>query len=79
MLSRSEAEEIIEKTFPKARIKSPVDYKGAYVFGVFDDTDEFEGDMDPFYSVDKTTGQVSDFSLFYDIDTKDLSLFTSED
>lgn len=49
-------------------IKSCVLYKNLYIFCVINDDDPIEGDLDPFYSVNVSTGECRDFSIITDID-----------
>lgn len=67
MLNFEEASKAVLKEVP-GKIKSAVLYKGKYIFQVIDDSDPIEGSMDPFYSVDDTTGKVEGFSIITDID-----------
>lgn len=47
------------------------DYKEKYIFVIFTD-DPDEGIFDPFYSVDKETGEFSDYSIFEDGNPNDI-------
>lgn len=67
MLSTQEATNIITQNLPNGRIQGVVSYKNLYLFQVFTDR-PFEEEMDPFYSVDKDTGEFSDFSIITDGD-----------
>lgn len=65
MLSKEQATDIVEKTFPTGRINSSIEYQGLYVFQVFQE-DPNEGRMDPFFSVNQETGELRDFSVLTD-------------
>lgn len=67
MLSINDAKKIAKKNIPDGRIISFIVYNGLYVFKVFTD-DEYEGQMDPFYSVNIETGEFRDFSILTDGD-----------
>lgn len=71
MLKLNQAIDIIKKNIPDGKIQLAIEYNGLYVFQVFTD-DEFEGQMDPFYSVNKETGEFSDFSIITDGDISEL-------
>ena len=71
MIDFVEAERIIKQEFPEATIPSFISYGNVFVFIVFF-SDPDEGIFDPFYSVDKTTGEVSEFSVLTDGDFDDI-------
>lgn len=71
MLNELEAMKIVRSAFPESRIEKPIDYRGIYLFQVFG-TDPLEGDQDPFFSVDKQTGELRDFSVITDGDPKEI-------
>lgn len=71
MIDFVEAERIIKQEFPEATIPSFISYGNVFVFMVFS-SDPDEGIFDPFYSVDKTTGEVAEFSVFTDGDFDDI-------
>lgn len=48
------------------KITGAVLYRNLYVFRIMDDNDPLEGEMDPFYSVDTSTGIVAEFSVLTD-------------
>lgn len=75
MLSLMEAEKVVSKNFPTGKIQKVVEYKELFVFLIF--SDEFlEGEMDPYYSVNRETGKFEEFSLITDGDMNELtSLF----
>lgn len=75
MLNIQEAEKIVYEVFPKGKIQAVVSYKDLYLFQVFTDR-PFEENWDPFYSVNKATGEFRDFSVITDGNTSELvSLF----
>ena len=71
MIDLVEAERIIKQEFPEATIPSFISYGNVFVFMVFS-SDPDEGIFDPFYSVDKTTGEVAEFSVLTDGDFDDI-------
>jgi hypothetical protein len=73
MLSELEATTIVRKAFPDSRIEPPIDYRGVYLFMVFNDDDPLEGDQDPFFSVEQSTGELRDFSIITDGDPQEIT------
>ena len=71
MLTSKQATQIVEGFLPGWKIQSYVEYKDLYLFKVFND-DPYEGEMDPFFSVNKKTGEFLDFSIFTDGDMSEL-------
>lgn len=65
MLSIQEATRVIKKNLPKGSVQSSITYGNLFVFQVFHD-DPDEGMMDPFFSVDKTSGEFAEFSILTD-------------
>lgn len=47
---------------PGSKLMRTVEYGNLFIFHI-NGPDPVEGDLDPFFSVDKTTGAFSDFSL----------------
>jgi hypothetical protein len=74
MLNVNDAEVLIKKKLPNGRIQKSIEYNGLYIFQVFFD-DEIEGIIDPFYSINKSTGEFNGFSLFLNNNYKILELF----
>lgn len=72
MLNVSDAAKLIHKEFPDGKIQSYIEYRGLYIFQVFS-SDPLEGEMDPFFSVDPTTGELRDFSIITDGNTAEIS------
>jgi hypothetical protein len=70
MLTSEQATQVIRKVFPDSDldVAGPVDYQSVYLFRVIDTSDPLEGAWDPFFSVDKKTGEVRDFSIITDGD-----------
>lgn len=60
-MTEVEARELLKKFLPNGKIQKSIFYRGLYVFIVFTD-DVYEGDLDPYYSVNPKTGEVRDFS-----------------
>lgn len=71
MLSELEAVTIIRAEFSDSRIEKPIDYRGVYLFQVFV-ADPLESGQDPFFSVDKQTGELRDFSVLTDGNPKEI-------
>jgi hypothetical protein len=61
----TEAKNRLLKTYPNLDIKEVRDYKGLYVFTALDPDDKgfmkMDLQLDPFYSVDKQTGELLNF------------------
>ena len=75
MLDIKEATKIVQKALPGWKIQAHVDYKNLYLFQVFSNEPE-EEEFDPFFSVNKETGEFSDFSIITDGNTSEIiSLF----
>jgi hypothetical protein len=74
MFSVQEATEIVRKAIPNGKIQWQTDYQDLYLFQVFTD-DPFEEEMDPFYSVNKETGEFRDFSILTDGNAEIAALF----
>lgn len=75
MISIPEAINIVHENHPDGKIKNYVTYKNLYLFMVFNNR-PFEEEMDPFFSVDKETGEFKEFSILTDGDTSEIvSLF----
>lgn len=71
MLSELDATKIVKSVFSDSRIEKPIDYRGVYLFQVFG-TDPLEGGQDPFFSVNKQTGELRDFSVITDGDPREI-------
>lgn len=65
MLNFEEAKKVVKENIPKGKIQKAILYDNLYVFMVFMN-DEFEGQMDPYYSVNINTGEFRDFSIITD-------------
>lgn len=78
MLSKPEAIDIAKKHYPSGKVNLVVEYRGLYLLQIFGDLGEESG-MDPFFSVDKETGEFEDFSILHDGDISEISdLFLKE-
>ena len=67
MITKEEATKCIEQALPEYTVKlGPVVYKNLYLFSLYNDG--FGGELDPFYSVNRSTGFVSGFSIEYQYD-----------
>jgi|tagenome__1003787_1003787.scaffolds.fasta_scaffold20648247_2 hypothetical protein len=63
MLNEAEALKVAMKRMaPGSKHIKTVPYKNLFVFHI-NGPDPVEGNLDPFFSVDKTTGAFSDFSI----------------
>lgn len=67
MLTVEEAKVVIQQNLPDGEVKGVIDWDGSWLFSVFMD-DPDEGDLDPFYAVNKRTGAFSGFSIVGDQD-----------
>ncbi len=72
MLSLSDATDVVKAHFPKAQIRAGVPYRNDYVFVVYPSNTR-ESFFDPYYAVDKNTGEFRDFSIFTDADPEELT------
>ena len=63
--SINQAIKIAKQHMPDGEIQQVVEYRNLYVFIIYT-PDPYEGQMDAFYSVDKETGQFSDFAYLED-------------
>ena len=76
MLNGREATDIVVKAFPTGDIQAYVGYENLFIFQIFS-KDPGEEEMDPFYSVNRETGEFRDFSVITDGDTATIiGLFT---
>ncbi len=60
-----EATRIAQTAFPDGRIEATIEYKNLFVFQMFV-PEPLETLWDPWYSVDKSTGEFRDFSILED-------------
>jgi len=75
MLDLKTATNVVIKNLPNGTIQCSVEYKDMYLFQVFGD-DPGEEEVDPFYSVNKETGEFKEFSILTDGDIGEVvSLF----
>jgi hypothetical protein len=65
VLSEKQAVKKIKQTFPVSVIVGQIEYNDLYIFSLKLPLVAEEG-FDPFYSVDKHTGAVKDFSILTD-------------
>ncbi len=72
MLNLDKATDVVKKTFPEGKITSNIEYKNLYIFQVFNPFPGEEG-MDPFFSVNKETGEFRDFSIITDGDIREIT------
>lgn len=70
MFNLIQAQTNLVKFYPQATIKVWTPYQNLYLFRVEHPSVE-EKDYDPFFSVDKDTGEVRDFSVLTDISMPD--------
>lgn len=71
MLSVADAIRIVNEALPGGTIRKQVEYQNLYLFQVFRSM-PLEEEWDPFFSVDKETGEFSDFSIIDDGDISEL-------
>jgi hypothetical protein len=63
IMTEAEAFKIAMKYMaPGSKLMKTVEYGNLFIFHI-NGPDPLEGDLDPFFSVDKTTGKFSDFSI----------------
>lgn len=75
MLDISEATAIIKNAMPNGTIQEIVPHADLYIAQVFTD-DQLEGQWDPFYSVNRKTGEFLEFPLLTTPDKAEIiSLF----
>lgn len=72
MLSEPDARVLVEMAFPESDVQTSIDYGRVYLFLVIG-SDPLEGDQDPFFSVDKETGDLRDFSIITDGDPHEIT------
>lgn len=72
MLSEIEAKKIVSDNLPEGLVQSFISYEDVYIFKVFFD-DPLEGQWDPFFSVNKKTGELRDFSILTDGDISEIT------
>lgn len=73
MLNLKDAEVLIKKAIPGGKIQASVVYRNLYLFQVFT-LNPGEETMDPFYSVNRQTGEVRDFSVLTDGDLSEITI-----
>jgi len=73
MLDKTQAAVIVKKFMPDGEIQKVIEWKNFYIFQVFRPKEPLENEYDPFYSVDKQTGEFRDFSIFDDGPIDELS------
>lgn len=72
MLSQPKAQAIVQLALPGAVIKTWADYNDLYLFRV-EYPSLAERNWDPFWSVDKNTGEARDFSVITDGNLSDIT------
>lgn len=75
MVSESEARKAVEIAYPGTKVQASADYRESYLVRVQQD-DPDERDFDPFFSVDKRTGAVQEFSILTDGDPSEIATLT---
>lgn len=66
MLTEKEALAALKKLEPARAPKHYILYQNLYIFFAPHETDEAEGIIAPFFSVDMLTGEAKDFSIVHD-------------
>lgn len=80
MLTKNEARELLNFKYQGVRVESGIDLDDVWVFRAYLPIGGGEENMNPFLSVDKSTGAVTDFSVTaYPDPMKLLTLFKMED
>lgn len=72
MLNIFAATKIVNDALPGGKIQAHVEYKDLFLFQVFSDR-PFEEEFDPFYSVNRNTGEFRDFSIITDGDISEVT------
>lgn len=75
MLDILKATLIVEDELPKGKIQKHIEYERLYVFQVYLEG-EGEEEFDPFYSVNKFTGEFRDFSILNGDTPRIIDLFS---
>lgn len=65
MITKRQAQAIINENVPGADIQAIVEYKGNFLAQVFSNR-PFEERLDPFYILDRKTGALEEFSILTD-------------
>lgn len=68
MLNETQAQDKVKSFAPNVTLKTWASYKNLYLIKV-EWPSKDEKNFDPFFSVDKNTGKVQDFSILPDLDT----------
>ena len=71
MVDISEAKKIVKENLPDGKVSKYIEYNDLFVFQVFR-KDPLEGAWDPFFSVNKTTGDFNEFSILMDGDFEEI-------
>lgn len=72
MLNKADAITIAKNAILDGRIEAVVEYKDLYLLQIFEDRPG-EEDMDPYYSIDRNTGEFRDFSIITDGDPNEIA------
>lgn len=79
MLSKQQAIAIVKQRLPTGKLGPSVEYEDVYLFQV-ELPNPGEEEMDPFYSVNKNTGEFQEFSVLTDGDIEEITdLFLNVD
>lgn len=73
MLSDADATILAKRNLPGRELSKPVPYRGLFLFIATDPNDPDEGDFDPFYSVNQSTGEFKEFSVITDGDITEIA------
>lgn len=73
MLTQIQALALVKSKFPDSRVLFFLEYRNLFLFQVFDDQDEEEGEFDPYYSVNPQTREIKEFSVMTDANRVELT------
>ena len=71
MLSVQKATRIVKQAFPDGKITAIVEYNNLFLFQMFVPNRPSEENLAPYFSVDRTTEEFKDYSLWADGNVKE--------
>lgn len=74
MLSIQQATDVLRKGIPVTSVEAVITYGDLYIFRVIRD-EPGEEEMDPFFSINRETGELRDFSIITDGNAEITALF----
>lgn len=73
-----EARKIIEQKIPEGRPQMVFPFENLFVFMIFGEEGSIESQMDPYYSVDRKTKEVKEFSMIENNPLKVMEVIANE-